>query len=237
MIFPKGTTFEWNGHVVALLNNIGMPEFTVETEDTTTHDSTSRTRDFEVTLMDGGSIPIAGFMDETDTDGQQAMYADAKAGTKRTWAITGPNSEFSMSGSGVITNIKPLGDAPVDKHIPFSATVKVSGAPTLDISVSTGMSSAAFSESGVVAPAFAIGTYEYVVNFLTGVESMTITPTAADHTITVEAGGVEQTVASGVASSAIDLGDAGDMTEVKVTVKEVGKAAKTYTFWCVRAAA
>jgi 3-oxoacyl-(acyl-carrier-protein) synthase len=70
----------------------------------------------------------------------------------------------------------------------------------------------------------------------TEIDESTITPTAASHTIEIAANGTTQTVTSGNASSAISLGSAGTMTEVTVKVYESGKAAKTYKFWCVRAA-
>jgi hypothetical protein len=97
------------------------------------------------------------------------------------------------------------------------------------------MSALAISNSGVIAPTFAIGTFLYAVTFLTGVTTFTLTPTAADHTIEITANGATQTVTSGSASSAIALGAAGSVTEVSVKVTQTGKAAKTYKIYAVRA--
>ena len=54
---------------------------------------------------------------------------------------------------------------------------RTTGKPTFAVAVSAGMSNLALSDSSW--PAFAIGTYEYVATVLTGVASITITPTAA----------------------------------------------------------
>lgn len=234
--FTKGTSLSWNGATVALLTNIGNPELSIESKDKTTHQSPGRFREFGAGLVDSGNIQISGYFAATDTTGQQAMFTDAAAGTVREVVITGPDSLYSFTFNAFITAIKRVGDAPIDDNYAFTASLKITGEPAFATTASTGMSAAAFSDSGVVAPTFAIGTYEYVVNFLTGVDSFTITPTAATHTITVTANGASQTVTSGAASSAISLGSAGSMTEVTVTVQESGKVAKTYTFYCVRAA-
>ena len=237
MNLGKGTTFTWGGSAVAQLLNIGTPEVTVASIDSTTHDTSGRFREFMAGLADGGSIPITGYFDAADTSGQAAMYADAAAGITREVVITGPAGLFSLTMNCFITNIKPIGDAPIDGGLPFSATLKVTGAPVFAAGASSGMTAVAFSNSGALIPVFASGTYEYVVNFATGISSFTITPTAAGHTITVEANGASQTVTSGNASSAIALGAAGSMTTVVVNVQQSGKARKTYKFYCVRAAA
>jgi hypothetical protein len=80
-----------------------------------------------------------------------------------------------------------------------------------------------------VIPSFAIGTFEYVATVLTAVASVTVTPTAAGHTITVAANGLSQNVVSGQASTAISLGSAGSVTVITITVQETNKAPKVYT--------
>lgn len=235
LLFGKGATLSWNGANVGGLKSIGMPEVSIDTEEVTTHTLTTRWKEWAAKLIDAGEIPVSGYFDAADITGQQAMYADALTGTVRPVVITGPNSSFSWSLTALVTKIKLIGDAPVDGNLEFAASIKVTGAPSLGIATSTGMSTVAFSNSGVLAPAFAIGTLQYAVTFLTGVASFTLTPTAASHTITVTANGASQTVTSGQASSAIALGAAGSVTEVVVTVVEANKAAKTYKFLAVRA--
>ena len=234
MIFAKGTTFSWNSQTVALVKNIGLPEFSVDSVDITTHTSTSRLREFAAGLIDGGEVTIAGIFDETDTTGQQAMYTDAQAGTSRSCVITGPNSAFTLSFTGMITKIKPIGDAPIDNFASFNATIKLSGAPVMSITASNGLTTPFFaiSNSAVVTPAASGSVYDYVATVLTGVTSVTVTPTATAGVITVNG----NVVATGVASSAIALGAAGSITTVTIVVAETGKAAKTYTIRIARAA-
>jgi hypothetical protein len=231
-----GTTFSWNGQVVANLNKINGIELSVDSVDTTTHQSANAYKDSDPGLVNAGEVSIEGFFEVTDTNGQQAMLTDASARTTRTGIITFPSGIASWTFTGYITKIK-IGDAPVDGKIPFSASIKPKGKPTFAIATSVGMSALAISGSAVITPVFAIGTFEYIATVLTGVSSVTVTPTAANHTITVTANGASQTVISGQASSAIALGAAGTNTTITITVQEANKAPKTYTVRVARAAA
>lgn len=235
-MFGKGSKFSWDGHDVADLTSIGTPEMTVDMDDVTKHNTTSRFKEWATKLIDAGEVPISGFANLEDSTGQQQMYTDCRAGTGKTAVITSPDGSFSLSFSALVSKIKPIGDIPVDGQITFSASVKVTGDVELLINGATGMTALTISNSGVITPVFASGTYSYVVTFLTGVASFTLTPTAAGQTIEITANGTTQTVTSGAASAAIALGAAGSITEVKVKVSETGKVAKTYTFQAVRAA-
>jgi hypothetical protein len=163
------------------------------------------------------------------------MMTDFNARTSRAGVITFPASiGTSWTFTGFITAIK-IGDAPLNGAIPFSAKIKPTGKPTLAVATSAGMSAVTISNSAVLAPTFAIGTFIYVATVLTGVSSLTFTPTAAAGVITITANGQSQVVTTGQASSAIALGSAGSITPVVVTVQETNKAPKTYTFYIDRA--
>jgi predicted secreted protein len=201
--------------------------------DITNHQSTGRFREFMAGLIDGGEVPIEGFLDVSDTNGQIKMVTDFGNGATKTAIVTGPNSILTWTLSAFITKLK-IGDHPIDGAIPYSATVKITGAPVLAIATSAGLTTPFFaiSESAVVAPAASGSVYDYVATVLTAVTSVTVTPTASAGVITVNG----NTVASGEASSAITLGAAGSITTITVVVTETNKAPKTYTIRVVRSA-
>lgn len=231
-----GTKLKWNGNYVAKLTSVNGIQLTRDMVDVTTHQSADQTEETLPGLKRNGDVTVEGFFDSSDTNGQAAMLTDFHAGTLRPASIEFPAAIGAQwDFNGYVTSIK-FGDAPIEGALPFSATIKPTGKPTLTISTSTGMSALAISNSAVVTPTFAIGTYEYVATVLTGVTSVTVTPNATSHTITVEANDIEQTVVSGQASSAITLGAAGSVTKITITVQESGKAAKVYTIYLSRAA-
>lgn len=224
-----GTTFSWNSAVIAGLTAINGIELSVDTIDVTTHQSANYYKEILPGLIDPGEVSIEGQFEFTDVSGQQAMLSDLNSRTARTGVITFPSSTGSTwTFQGYITNLK-IGDAPIDDKIPFSATIKPTGKPVFAVATSTGLSALAISNSAVLAPAFAAGTTDYVASVLTGIASVTITPTASAGTITIMANGASQAVASGTASSAIVLGSAVSVTIVTITVQETNKAPKVYT--------
>jgi hypothetical protein len=89
------------------------------------------------------------------------------------------------------------------------------------------------SNSGVIAPAASATKYDYVINYLTGVESVTLTPTDATSGAVIYVN--DTAVTSGQASGAITLGSATSITNATIRVVETGKADAYYFFKLVRA--
>ena len=230
-----GTLITWNSQNVGSLSSVGGVEISATFQETTNHGVSDYFKTFVAGLLEVADIAIEGFFDQTDTNGQMAMVTDMNARTSRAVSITFPASTGSVWAATCYVSRIKVGDNPVDGMIPFSASLKVTGKPTLTITTSTGMSALSISNSAVIAPAFAIGTFTYVATVLTGVTSVTVTPTAASHTITVTANGVSQTVTSGNASSAIALGAATSVTPIVISVQETNKAPKVYTIYLTRA--
>ena len=83
-----------------------------------------------------------------------------------------------------------------------------------------------------LAPAFAPGTTSYTASVVTGVTSMTVTPTSADPTATITVDGT--TVASGTASGAIALA-VGSNTITTIVTAQDGVTTKTYALTVTRA--
>lgn len=234
-ILGHGTTFSWNGNIVATLNNIGSPQMTADSIEVSTHQSPDNYKEFIQGLIDAGTVSLAGYFNSGDADGQVAMLADFNARDTRACEITLPGGIAAWTFNAFLTQWR-LGDIAHDGSVPFTAELKVAGKPTLAVAASTGLTVLSISNSAVVAPAFAGDKYTYVATVLTGVSSVTVTPTAAGHTITVEANGLTQDVTSGQASSAIALGAAGSVTPIVIRAKQSGMVAKVYTIYLTRAA-
>lgn len=227
-----GTTFSWNGNVVGELTSISGMQKTTAFTDVTTHEDTDAFTKELPTLITAGDITLEGFFDPADTDGQLALSADQDSRTLRTVTITFPSNTgtvFTFSGYVMDTNFSPNA---IDGVIEFTATIKPFGAPSsFTVAASTGISDMVISESAILVPAWAIGTFDYVATVLTGVSSVTFTPTFAAGVTTIDGNAVLTTIAS----SAVALGAAGSITEVPCINTETDKAPKTYTVRVVRA--
>ena len=233
-----GTTFKWNNATIATLTAINGIEIAVDAIDVTTHQSPDYYKETKPGLIDAGEVSLEGYFDYTDTAGQQAMLTDLNSRTSRTGIITYPAATgATWTFTGYITNLK-IGDAGIDNVIPFSATIKPTGKPTFAVATVVGMSAIGFSNDVLIMPAFAIGTFEYVVTITNGQTSTVITPVdaSAGEIITITSGGVSQTVATGEASSAVAVA-ADEMTDIVIVISHASKASKTYTFHCAVLAA
>jgi hypothetical protein len=229
-----GTTFTWDDETVAKLTAINGIELSATMVDVSTHDSSDAYKEVIPGLIDPGEVMLEGLFDYEDTAGQHAMITDFNARASKTGIITFPTATgATWTFTGYISKIK-IGDTPIEGAIPFMASIKPTGKPTFAVATSTGLTAPFFaiSESAVVTPDEAGDEYTYVATVLTGIESVTVTPTATAGTITVNG----NTVATGEASSAITLGDAGSVTTITIVVQETSKAPKTYTIYLSRAA-
>jgi len=232
-IAAKGATLARDGHTIAEITKIGGIEINLETLDVTTLTSPDSFKEFIGTWFDTSEVPIEGNFISGDTDGQIALMADQLAMTVQAFVLTLPTAiTATWAFTALVTKFK-VGDYAVGGKIDFSASLKISGKPTLAIGASTGLTTPfiAISESAVMVPAAANAVYDYVATVLTGVSSVTVTPTASAGVITVNG----SVVASGVPSAAITLGAAGSITTVTIVVTETGKVAKTYTVRIARA--
>lgn len=226
-----GTLLSRNGHPVSELTRIGSPSITVETIDVTNHQSPDGYKEFIAGLMDAGEIPIEGNFISGDTNGQIGIVNDLNGKVIQDYAITFPDAT-TWTFKALVTAFQ-IGEADVNGKLSFSATLKVSGKPALGISMAANLTALVVT-TGTLVPTFDGDTKEYVVTIGTSETSVTITPTCAAADIIEVNGNV---VASGNASSAIILGDAGSVTKATVVTKQTGKADNVYTLYLTRAAA
>ena len=230
-----GATLTWNSETVVELSRIGAVRLGVTKVDATSHDSPDSYKEVIPGLIDPGDVEIEGYFRPDDSVGQKAMLDDLNSRTQRAFIIAFPTalSTTTWAGNAYLTGFE-AGELTPEGIIPVRMTMSISGKPTLGVTGSAGLTTPFFaiSESAVIVPAPANAVYEYVATVLTGITSVTVTPTATAGVIKVNG----NIVATGEASSAITLGVAGSVTEITITVTETGKSTKTYTIWLARAA-
>ncbi len=116
---------------IANLTSIDGIEVTAESIDVTTLDSADGFKEFIPGSLDGGEVSIEGFLDPTTGQGQVELQTAINAGTIDDYAIKFPadlNAKWSFKA--FVTAFK-AGGATTDDGLPFSATLKVTGKPTL----------------------------------------------------------------------------------------------------------
>jgi predicted secreted protein len=125
----SGTTLEINDQAVAHLTSISGVSMSADTIDVTALDSNSGYREYLASFKDGGEVPVSGFFDYGDK-GQQAIYTAYDTETTDKYTIKFPKVIGAQwSFTGVITAFET--GAEVGNAVSFSATIKVSGKPTL----------------------------------------------------------------------------------------------------------
>lgn len=229
-----GTTLSWAGNTVSDITKIGGIEISADPQEISNQASVAK--EYISGLPDGGELEIEGLLYPGDTNGQVALK-NAVGGASGAVVITFP-SAFGANWSFMALVTKfATGDVELEGGLTYSCSFKVTGAPTLNISASAGLTTPfmSLSGSGTLIPSAAQATTEYVYSVLTGVSSITITPTAAAGVITITANSASQVVTTGVASTAIALGSAGSVTTITMAVQETGKIPKTYTIKVARA--
>lgn len=124
-----GTKFKIDESAVGGLTSIGGVEISAETTDVTALDNSTGYKEYLGGFKDGGEVPLEGFLDGADA-GQEAMYAAMEdqeihqfsiifpAAIGKTWTFPGVVTKFATS-------------AAVNDGVKYSASVKVTGKPTL----------------------------------------------------------------------------------------------------------
>ena len=113
---------------VAGLTSIAGLELTADTIDVTTLSSTGGYREFITGFKDAGEVSVEGYL-ELD-NGQQQLHTLFESGATETFTIEFPNGA-KWEFDGVVTGFST--SASLEDPLAFSATIKVSGKPTLTI--------------------------------------------------------------------------------------------------------
>lgn len=229
-----GTKLKIGTNSIVDLTSIGGLELSADTIDVTTLDSDGY-REFIQGIKDAGEISISGFFNPADTTGQRALYDAFDGGTTLTFSIVFPaalGAEWSFSG--IVTGFST--GAELEDAISFEGTIKVSGKPNLGLTASTGLSDLSLTGTGgELSPAFDNGVYSYAFDGVTGT-SVTVTPTAADHTLKLYVDGVyTETLTTAEASSAISITTVGTK-KISITAQESGKTTLVYEIVVIKTA-
>ncbi|WP_253701341.1 phage tail tube protein [Bacillus sp. FJAT-29814] len=228
-----GTKILIGANSVADLTSIGGLEPSADTIETTTLDSVNGWRTFAQGLKDGGEVSLSGFLNAGDTNGQVALYNAFNAGTLMPFTILFPFGA-SWTFNGIVTGVST--GAELEDNVSFESTIKVSGQPTLGLTPSGGLTALSLTGTGgALTPAFNAGNNLYAYSGVTAA-SVTLTATAANHTINLFVDGVlTQTLNSGVASAAIPITAVGSKKLV-LMAQEPNKAPKLYEVTLVKTA-
>ncbi|MBE6959963.1 MAG: hypothetical protein E7448_04485 [Ruminococcaceae bacterium] len=125
----SGTVFKLGDTAVGGLTSIGGVEISAETIDVTALDNKDGYKEFEEGIKDPGEVPIEGFLDGED-QGQAKMLEALNAGGLHDFSIAFPQKiGKAWSGKCVITKFAT--SAALNDAVKFSASIKVSGKPTL----------------------------------------------------------------------------------------------------------
>lgn len=128
-----GTVFKKGEQIIGGLTSIGGIEITADTIDVTSLDSEGGYKDFIGAFKDAGEVSLEGNFRPEDV-GQLDLQTSLEVGQPEAYTIEFPTTpKATWAFDGVVTGFK-AGDAEVDGTIAFSATIKVSGKPTLTVS-------------------------------------------------------------------------------------------------------
>jgi predicted secreted protein len=229
-----GSKIRIGSNFIADLTTIGGVDIKADTLDTTVLDSVGGYREFIQGLKDAGEVPLSGYLNTSDANGQMALLTLINSGALTNFTILLPSAlGASWDFAGIVTGFK-TGDFTSEEFVPFEATIKISGKPTLGLIASGGLTALTLTGTGgTLTPTFSNGNFLYSFSGLTAT-SFTVTPTAASHTISLYVDGAfVQTVTSATASSAIAMATVGSK-KVTILAQETGKVAKVYEITAVK---
>jgi predicted secreted protein len=235
-VYGLGATLSIAGTSIANVDTVDGVELARETQDATAHDSSAGWAEKVATLKKVSDLKISGFFYPGDTNGQVAMATALGTGTLTAFVLTYPSTigTVTMSFSAIVTAFKP-GPVDVKNLVKFTATLAVSGAATLGITASTGVSALTVVATGAtVYPTFSVSKYYYVVtptSATSGTWAATFTGTAVlNYGTTIACTDGSLTLTSTVASGAVPFATAPSVTFLQLVETDTGKAPITYYF-------
>jgi predicted secreted protein len=128
--FAQGAVFKIGSTTVAEVTSISGPNFSADSLDVTTHGSADRYREFIQGLRDGGEVSIEG---NYTTASSALMVTQLNTSTAVTVTVDLPTTPSVTRFTASVISTGFSTEAPVDGVIPFTATFKVSGKPSLGL--------------------------------------------------------------------------------------------------------
>lgn len=235
-VWAMGTTLKKDGVAIAELTSISGLDLDSDELDVTSLDSTGGYEEVIQTIRRTGTVSLEGNFVPGDV-GQQALMDDYLDGTVGDYTITFPK-DLATEWSFQAFVKKPVAtEASVDDKVTFSAELRVTGQPSLNITQSGNLTDLSGIEENTEAaltftPTFDASTYEYVTTVDTTSTWVKFTVTGSD---TLEIDGTKVTTAT--PSDELDLGAAGTITTFSITRQEDGKIPTEYKVYVARASA
>jgi len=122
---------------VAGLTSIGGLEQSADTIDVTTLDSAGGRREFIAGFKDSGEVAIEGYFIPGTGKGQSELYTAFESGETDDYSIAfPPELGASWEFQAIVTGFSTSAD--LEDPLAFSATLKVTGVPTLLMGTGTG---------------------------------------------------------------------------------------------------
>ena len=181
------------------------------------------------TIRRTGTVSIEGNF-VPGNDGQAQLMADYLTGAIDTYVIAFPDemaTEWEFEG---FVKSAPSTEAGIDGAVSFTAEIRVTGEPSLNIDYSANLDNIVVATlDTALEPAFAGGIYEYIGGVANTTNEVTITVTG-DHDITVN--GVEVATTAG---SDFDLGVQGTVTRFVIAHYQANHIPRRYTVRIARA--
>jgi predicted secreted protein len=233
-VWAFGTELSKGGVAIAELTSINGLNLDSDEFEVTNHQSPGGYEEVIQTIRRTGVVTLGGNFIPGDA-GQAALMTDYLAGTVSEYKITFPADMACEWTFDAYVKKPPSTEAPVDGAVPFTAELRVTGQPSLDISQSGNLTALAGIQENtgaalVFTPAFAAATYEYITPVNTLSTWVKFTVTGSD---VLKVNGT--TVTTTVQSGEFALGDAGTVTKFTITRKETGKVATKYIVHVARA--
>lgn len=126
--FANGATIKLGATTVAEVTSISGIDLSADSIDVTTHGSTSRYREFIQGLRDGGEISIEG---NYTTASSSLIVTQLNTSATVVAVITLPTTPSATAFTATVITTGFGTEAPVDGVIPFTATFKITGVPTI----------------------------------------------------------------------------------------------------------
>lgn len=126
--FGNGSTIKIGSSTVSELTSIGLPDMSSDDIDVTTHNDTDRIREFIKGLTDPGEVAIEGNM---SYDEYAILYAAMTTTSLQSLTITLPTTPSITTFAGNCYVKSLSGTSPHDEKIDMSASLKITGKPTL----------------------------------------------------------------------------------------------------------
>lgn len=124
-----------NPVTVAKLTSIGGLDLSADTIDVTTLESTDGYREFIGGFKDAGEVSLEGYLELEAGKGQKELFDLFESGEVTDFKIVFPNNMGSWDFKGIVTGFGTGAD--LEDPLSFSATIKVSGKPTLTVGTGT----------------------------------------------------------------------------------------------------